>query len=79
MGAIPIHAAIEAAGQANADLLTALDQLSADSRISDRMALASCLQSLSYVLAHGLTPEARKRCESSRAMIRATLGGSDDT
>lgn len=74
MGTISIDAAIAAAGQANADLLTALDQLSADSRISDRMALASCMQALSYVLAHGLTPEARKRCESSRAMIRATLG-----
>lgn len=79
MGTISLEAAIEAAGQANQDLLHALDALSANTRMGERLALGNCLQALNYTLAYGMTPEARKKCESARRMVRAALGLEGDT
>lgn len=74
MGAIPLDQAWQQFDQAAADLRTALDSRMTDDDVSQRLAMATCLQGLRYIEANGLTDEGRKRLRTSLAACRAALG-----
>jgi len=74
MGTIPLDAAWQAHEQACRDLQIALDAAMASDAVSDRLAMATCLTSLRYIEANGLTDEGRKRLRTAIAACRSAMG-----
>jgi hypothetical protein len=70
MGIIPLDQAVRDVAAAAADLQS--------ERQCDRLALATCLQKISDVLARGLTPDTRRGLRSAYRMAAASLGVDHD-
>jgi len=77
MGTIPLDAAWQAHEQAAADLRQALDDAMCNDRVSDRLAMSSCLTSLRYIEKHGLTEHGRRQLRTAIASCRAALGAEE--
>lgn len=71
---LPLHAAIDAAGQANQDLLAALEALQSSERVNDKLSQTTALAAITYALNIGMTPAARTKLVSAQRMLRAALG-----
>ncbi len=66
---------IEQAGEANSAVLSALQALQTDPRVSDRLVITSAMKALRRcVEAEGLSPSARAEVKSALEMCRASLG-----
>lgn len=70
-----IDEAINKAGEANAALLSALQDIQSDPRVSDRLVITSAMKALQRCVgAEGLSPSARNQVSSALEMCRAALG-----
>lgn len=66
---------IERAGEANSEVLKALQIIQSDPRVSDRLVITSAMRALRRcVEAEGLSPSARADVKSALEMCRAALG-----
>ena len=74
MGTIQLAAAWQAHEQAAADLRMALDDAMSHDRVSNGLAMATCLTSLRYIEKHGLTEEGRRKLRTAIASCRAAMG-----
>jgi hypothetical protein len=74
-----IAEAIERAGRANSDLLSALERLQTTERVNDKLVLSTAFRALQRCQgAEGLSPSARQEVRSALRMCRAALGLSDE-